>query len=544
MSNSHGSVCTVANLSHAGVTALRIAFMEPKLSSRIPGEASEFEPRLAPIRTLLAEGKHRAALTACEQLRSTGFDEPALLRLQGRAAEALGDYDEALALARIAVKKRPRNVRARLRLARCLWRMGEPGEALGEVNAVAATAQGRAGALLRVGAFYAEVGRHEPAYHCRLRALELRPEDPLALAAVAESAAALGRVQTAERHYDRALYHDPSQFTLLERRSRLRPRSEDDQMAPQLGYALDALERDDPRRAPLAFALARQLEDLGHFEPAFGIWSEGARCRLLALQEAPGDEREALETVRGVFDERWLESCAAGEAGDGFVFLTGLPGSGLDRVAALLSSSPDATVMRNPGFLADAVTRLAGVTGSRRERLRRAADVAPATLATAYEHATSQVAGASSRFVDVAEVHVWLLGVLRAALPAARIVHLRRNPLDHCLDLYTTLFPKGHAWSYELRELARYYASYHQLMGHWRRNLPGGFLDLDYEELVNEPEVVAGRLGAFLELSLDRAVAVANLDAGRGAGVGRAACYERELEPLAQRLRDDGVPVH
>lgn len=520
--------------------------MTPGPSSRPASEASELESRLVPIRALLAEGDYRSALAACERLRATGFNAPVVLRLQGRAVEALGDYKEALALVRLAVEQRPRNVRARLRLARCLWRIGEPGAALAEADAVAATAQGRAGALLRTGAFFAEVDRQESAYHCCLRALELRPEDPVTLAAVADSAAALGLVQIAERHYDRALYHDPSQAVLLERRSRLRPRGEDDHQAPQLGYALDALDRDDPKRAPLAYALARQLEDLGHFEAAFDIWSEGARCRLLALQERPSHEREALETVRTVFDENWLAGCASGEAGAGVVFVTGLPGSGLDRVAALLSGSSGTTVIRNPGFFADAVTRLANRTGSRRERLQFAAHIAPTDLAAAYAHAVSQVAGAGTRFVDVAEVHVWLLGVLRAALPAARMVHLRRDPLDHCLELYTTLFPKGHAWSYDLDELARYYASYHQLMGHWRRNLPGGFLDLDYEEVVNAPEAAAQRLEAYLEIPLGDA-ASGFVDAGnapmRGIGVGRAAYYERELVPLAQRLRDDGIPV-
>ncbi|MEM1411165.1 MAG: sulfotransferase [Pseudomonadota bacterium] len=504
---------------------------------------------LASIRTLLAEGAYRAALDACEHLRSEGFDRPVVFRLQGRAHEALGDYAAALAIAKGVVERRPRNVRARLRLAHCLWRCGEIDQALAMADAVAESAAGHPGALLRVGAFYAGAGRLEAAYAAQLRALDLMPEDPAALTAVAESATALGHTAIAERYFDRTLFHDPTQRAVLERRSRLRQRGIEDHQCLQLGYALDALERDDPRRAPVAYALARQLEDLGHHEAAFDIWSEGARGRLLALPAKPTWDHHAMAMVQTVFDGPWLTQHQTSAAGQGRVFLTGLPGSGLERAAGLLSRWDRCAVSQEAGLFADAVTRLVGPMEDPVDRMTEAAGIDPESLRAAYENAANQLAGDASLHVDGSVTHIWMLGLVRRALPGAKIIHLRRDPLDHCFELFTTLFPKGNAWSYDLDALGRHYAGYHQLMGHWRRHLTGGFLDLDYETLFEAPDAAAEQLRAFIEqpkAEFPEAFSDVDMDTEmpvHGPGIGRWRQHERALEPLIVQLAEAGIPV-
>lgn len=513
----------------------------------VPGPDADLDAALEPIRTLLAREEFQAAREACGRLGNDGPSAPARLLLEGRAAEGLGELETALELARRAVDLRPRNVRARLRLARCLWRNGEVAEALAEAERVADTAHGRPGALLRVADFFHEVGRLDEGYRCRLKAQLAAPEDPRVLAAVADSAAALGLREQAERHYDRALFHDPGQVLLLERRGRLRRSSEADHTANQLGYTLDRLEPDDPRRAPVCFALAQELEDLGHHEPAFGIWTEGARCRRLALGERSPSEGGWMRVVENAFPADWLAGIAEGERGEGAIFLTGLPGSGFGQATALLEHLPGALVIREPGFFADAVTRLVGPVDNREARLEASASLDPSALARTYGRAAHQLAGERRPLIDAAPAHLWLLGPIRAAFPAAKIIHLRRDPMDHCLELFTTLFPRGHAWSYDLDALARHFATCHRLMGHWRRHLPGGFLDLDYETLVDDPHAAAGQLADFLGTSRDAfgdpVEAIAGSLGVRGAGVGRWKFYEQQLTSLSKRLRLDGVPV-
>jgi Sulfotransferase family len=46
------------------------------------------------------------------------------------------------------------------------------------------------------------------------------------------------------------------------------------------------------------------------------------------------------------------------------------------------------------------------------------------------------------------------------ALPNARIIHTRRDPIDICVSCFSTLFARGQHFTYELGELGRYYRAY------------------------------------------------------------------------------------
>ena len=80
------------------------------------------------------------------------------------------------------------------------------------------------------------------------------------------------------------------------------------------------------------------------------------------------------------------------------------------------------------------------------------------------------------------------VGVLRAALPGARIVHCRRNPAATCFAMYRQCFTAGRAESDDLTDAIRYYAAYDRLMEHWRVVAPDACFEVVYEDLVAAPE--------------------------------------------------------
>jgi hypothetical protein len=108
------------------------------------------------------------------------------------------------------------------------------------------------------------------------------------------------------------------------------------------------------------------------------------------------------------------------------------------------------------------------------------------------------------------------LGLIHAALPNARIVHLRRNPVDTCLSIYFQNFGAVHSYANDLEDLAHHYREYRRLMDHWRHTLPAGaILEVPYEELVQSPEAWSRRMIEFVGLPWDARC----LDFGRTARV-------------------------
>jgi hypothetical protein len=144
------------------------------------------------------------------------------------------------------------------------------------------------------------------------------------------------------------------------------------------------------------------------------------------------------------------------------------------------------------------------------------------------------------------------LGLISRLFPRARVIHLRRHPLDTCFSCYAQDFGERHAYSRALGALGRTYVAYRDLMAHWRAELELAILEIDYEDIVADLEPAARRLVDFVGLDWHpdclrfhenrRFVASASYDQVRqpiyDRSVGRGARYRGHLGPLVKELKN------
>jgi hypothetical protein len=98
------------------------------------------------------------------------------------------------------------------------------------------------------------------------------------------------------------------------------------------------------------------------------------------------------------------------------------------------------------------------------------------------------------------------VGLVHMLFPNARIVHARRSPVDTCFSIYATAFTATWGFASSPEDLAWYHRRYVRLVEHWRTVIPSDrLLDVDYEDLVAEPEETARQLIAFTGLEWDAA---------------------------------------
>jgi len=114
--------------------------------------------------------------------------------------------------------------------------------------------------------------------------------------------------------------------------------------------------------------------------------------------------------------------------------------------------------------------------------------------------AISPEAKKAKRVTDKMPGNYMRLGQIAVALPDAKIIHCKRNPVDTCLSCYKQTFTLGHYWSYNLDDMADHYAHYYALMNHWREVIPDRFIEISYEDTVNDLETQARRLIDYVGL--------------------------------------------
>jgi hypothetical protein len=283
------------------------------------------------------------------------------------------------------------------------------------------------------------------------------------------------------------------------------------------------------------------------------------------------EDEAAMATIARVFDPNLVDRAGPGYAAERPLFILGLPRSGTTLVDRILSAHSQVDSLGEHSSLALAVQRLAGQGNAAGEAAQAASEAPPAAgklelieastridfaeLGRQYCRAIDGFGNPAPRLIDKTPLNFLYLGLIRLALPGARVIHMRRHPLDSCYAIYKTLFRAGYPFSYTLQETGRYYLAYHGLMAHWRSTLPGAFLDVDYEALIADPEGQARRIFDYLGLGWEdgclefhrRGGAAATASAAQvrqpiySSSVGMWRNYAPQLAPLAERLRERGI---
>lgn len=449
---------------------------------------------------------------------------------------------------------------------------GEVAGAIQTLEALEAAARNDPLQLQEVAGTYLQCGQHAGAARCYARAVELQPSNPDFLYNLATSRTAFGELGEAERLFTRAIELNPRDYGAWLNRSILRRRSAEDNHVPGLQALLRDLSADDPARVQPYFALSRELEDLGRYEESFGYLQRGAQLRRAGMRYDVAEDEAAMATVARLFDQNFFHRAGPGYASDRPLFILGLPRSGTTLVDRIVSAHSGVDSLGEHSNLALAVQRLAGQAAAgeapqaaggaapaagKLELIERSARINFAELGRQYCRAIDGFGNPAPRLIDKTPLNFLYLGLIRPALPGARVIHMRRHPLDSCYAIYKTLFRAGYPFSYTLQETGRYYLAYHGLMAHWRTTLPGAFLDVDYEALIADPEGQARRIFDYLGLDWEdgclefhrRAGAAATASAAQvrqpiySSSVGMWRNYARQLAPLAERLRERGIDV-
>ena len=187
------------------------------------------------------------------------------------------------------------------------------------------------------------------------------------------------------------------------------------------------------------------------------------------------------------------------------------PGLRLVPSCRCSSSACRARVPRSPSRFSPRTQRGArSASGEAFEQLEAAAR-APAELAAslpavarAYLERLGVHAGGALRVIDKMPANFLYAGLIHAVFPRARIIHMRRQPLDTCLSIYFQNFFNVGVYANDLKSLAHYYGEYLRICDYWRSVLPpASFLEVPYEALVEDQEGWSRRMVEFLGLPWD-----------------------------------------
>lgn len=412
-----------------------------------------------------------------------------------------------------------------------------------------------------LGAAYSMNNAYQRAADVNRRAVSLAPDDARTHYNLAAALMFTGDFAGAESEIARCLALQPTLWDGYTLQSKVRGRGAGCHHVEELLASLKRFGERPRARECLNLALAREYEGLHDYARAFDCLVEGnAAGKSYRGYDFQRDER--------LFDALLRQGPVAQPAGSGYdtnepIFVFGMPRSGTTLVERILSSHPQ---VKSCGELKQFSMLLKCLSGSASANLIdadtvvRCRDLDWKELGERYLADTRPLSGQAPHFVDKFPHHFLYAGFLANALPRARMICVRRNPLDTCLGNFREVFSESsslHGYACDLIDTGRYCILFDRLMAHWRQAFPGRILEVSYESLVAEQEPQTRAMLEFCGLRWDPACLAFEANRAPAAtasaaqvrspirrdAVQRWKFYEQQLAPLAGMIARAGIAV-
>ena len=350
-----------------------------------------------------------------------------------------------------------------------------------------------------LGAVLGATGRKSEAVDANQKAVALSPQDAEAHSNLGITLKALGRLDEAEASYNQAIALKPDladahrNLTLMKKFD-----AQDEQYSKMQELYLDK-NISEEQRCHINFGLAKACEDLGDFEQAFAHYSEGNMQRKKLLNYDINKDVERFRKIKSNYPQIAYNSLEPEKFSKDLmpIFIVGMPRSGTTLVEQIISSHSKVTGAGELAFAAQFGAAIAtGITEANNESLLN--------FRSKYLTKLKSVSNENLIITDKMPQNFRYIGLLAAAFPEAKIIHVKRNPAAVCWSNYKQYFvSKNIGYCYAIDDVISYHKLYENLMDFWTNTLSNRIYKLDYELLTVNQESETRQLIEYLGLDWD-----------------------------------------
>lgn len=253
-------------------------------------------------------------------------------------------------------------------------------------------------------------------------------------------------------------------------------------------------ELDEEQSRTFNFILGNYYNKQGEYDWAFEYYDNGNKSRQINYDVSHIGKK--IDEFIQVFDQSLFDRVGlAGSNSETPIFVLGLPRSGTTLVEQILASHSmvhGAGEIKALGAAIDKSMKTAGVTYP--GGMVSVDNATLQSIADDYLFLLRESSGDAQRVVDKRPGNFAHIGLIRLALPSAKIVLCQRDLRDVAISNYFLDFGERQPWTHDLASMGEYIKHYRRLVSHWQSLLGEQLYLLQYEDLVNDIENGTRRL--------------------------------------------------
>lgn len=468
---------------------------------RLGGLTPELASQTVAVAQMLQFGRLDEAENATKSLLKRAPQHPELLRLMGTIHFLQQRHVEAAQTLTDSLRIRPEDVHALRALSRVYEALQDMYNACGAARRACELADNDPLSWFNLGRILYQIGDLDPAQAALRRALALSPGLLEAKALLANIASANGHADEAEREFRKVLDIRPTLGPAWWGLAVLRPDIFDGRDIERMRKQLQQHGLGVGDRIAIGFALARAFEHAGDHAAAFAALRNGNECARHEYQWDVNRFISEQASSRSIFEKGVTR--ANRDQGAEVIFIVGMPRSGSTLIEQILASHSQ---VQGTVELPDALQ----VITDESDRLQQPfPDWVPAlnadewtALGERYLNLTRRWRRERPRCTDKALGNWLYMGALLAMLPSARVIVIRRDPLETCFSCYRHMLP-GHPYAYDFAHLSAFWREFDKTTRLWKRQYPQNIREQSYEALQSDPDGQIRELLSFCDLPFE-----------------------------------------
>lgn len=353
--------------------------------------------------------------------------------------------------------------------------------------------------------------------------------------------------------YEKALQLDPHNAQACLGRSLIQHATPEHQHIDSLRKVLGRCKPNSRSEAQVAYALFKELDDVGDHAAAWPILERAWRAKRNEKTYNAALESALFERLSALTPKLRAGELASEEKYPIPIFIVGQPRSGSTLLERLLAQHHD---VEAAGELFDFMHQLhwcADISAKGFVSIEAAERVGTQDLSTLGQRYLDHVkwrANGKKYVIDKLPPNYLLAAFIAKAIPQAVMIHSVRDSMDTCYSQLKECFDHGYEHSYSPDDMANHYLGYQDFMQRLQQDMPGRIHNCDHSVLIDEPEIVTRQLFEFCGLDFKqeylaidadkRAVSTASSSQVRSRinreGVGRWQPYASQLESMQKKL--------
>ena len=510
---------------------------------------------LARARREWEQRQYDAAERSLTSVLALAPDHPDAVRLLGMVAQRRGHHAKAIECFRKVLAMFPDDDELHVGLGIALFEQNQPEDALAHFRQACKLAPDSASAWFNFGE---ALGRHAQSHdsiEALQRAVQLNPAHIPARLSLARVQASLGQISAAVAGYHEVVRRDPGNAEGWFGLSNLNTVRFDAADTARMQHALARPGLAGRDYELLAFSYAKALENQRDYAQAYDVFARANASRRQRVKWDAAGEHRRVDVILRVF-ENDLPAPLDPQLGREAIMIVSIPRSGSTLVEHILASHPE---VEGANEIKDMQNVIDEETHRRHSAYPDWAAHATAEdwqrLGREYMARTARWRMSKPRFTDKSLITWYLVGPALAMLPAARVVVVRRDPVETCLGCFRQCFSENSGFACDMDEMADYCIDFLRLTRFWMDKYPGRVMDLQYEALTADPQTQIRRLLDFCGLPFDPACvefhktartvqslpSAAQVRQPIRRDTARSTLYGDKLDRLRQRLRAAGV---